>query len=134
MVQQLLSLRSLTEPIKVDDKNSKVDGDLNELNAQLFKMKSKLGQVQVLTNKPHSVYYIATVVEVRDQSDLNFLNDMMSESIVPEKQGSFFQQVQRELGNDLLKQAVLQMRKDSVSRISDTAAKQFGDDTEQKKK
>jgi len=95
MTNDLLALRDLKAPIKVSEE--KGDGNLvrdvqsvvralNKINAGLFDPslnkekadekdqapRKKVFQVQILTNRPRTVFYVAAVVNERRPSDLDF--------------------------------------------------------------
>jgi len=153
MVKQLLSLRGLTGPLKVDveesDKPSKASGaeaaanrakaeleELNKLNASLFAPelandpKAKVGQVQVLTNKPRSVYYIATLVHAAEPSNYGYMiGDLLPQGLGKDSsQYPFVDQVQQDFSKELLRLVSQQLRSQAEVEITDQARKQFADE------
>ena len=58
--KDLLALRELKEPIKTGL------ADIDALNAELFKATKEKGKtIQVLTNRPQTVFYVAATVRAR---------------------------------------------------------------------
>jgi hypothetical protein len=134
MVKQLLALNHLKAPLVVEptakekDKNISYQ-ELNELNTSLFQKnykQGKLGQLQVLTNKPRTVYYIALVADVQEPPPLGFFGDSMPSLGGDPHRNEFAERVQHEMGEELLKLTVEAMKSaDDKFFISDDARKQF---------
>src|SRR5439155_7614509 len=127
----------LKAPLKIETKDPEKEGggasfkDLNDLNAALFqpsfKMdKSKVGQLQVLTNKPRSVYYIALVTNVKEPNPFDYYAAVLPQALGRDNaQNTFVDQVQAEYGKEFLRVMVEQMREQGGVWISDSARKQF---------
>ncbi len=93
MVKQLLSLYHLKAPIEI--KTGLASGEptfvkeLNDLNKSLFdaikKEKDPQGKfVQVLTNKPQTVYYVAVVTRAPQASDKDFQDQVLKNAWEPQ--------------------------------------------------
>jgi hypothetical protein len=111
---------------------------LNKLNAELFSPdlgknpKAKVGQVQVLTNKPRDMFYIATVVDAVQPSMYDYMvHDLMPQlSSKDSSQFAFADQVQKDFGKELLRMLSQQMRSQAEVDISDQGRKQFADEAQ----
>jgi len=153
MVKQLFSLRGLKAPLKADledaERQAKTPGSeaaasraraeleqLNKLNEALFypelvtNPKMRVGQVQVLTNKPRSVYYITTVTSFIEPSMSSYFGDVLPQAVGKDSSRNLFvDQVQQEFGKRLIAEMSAQLRAQASDfDISDQAKKQFGDD------
>src|SRR5207248_482637 len=71
-VKELLALRDMQSPIEIptnkDDPNQKLIEGVNKLNKDLVARKVPGQQVQVLTNQPMSVFYVAVVAKAHEPS------------------------------------------------------------------
>jgi hypothetical protein len=156
MVKQLIALHGLQEHLKVDVEELEKPGKaastdtaaasrakqeleaLNKLNAELFSAdlaknpKAKVGQVQVLTNKPRDIFYIATVVDAVQPSMYGYLtHDLMPQlSSKESSQFAFADQVQKDYGKELLRMLSQQMRSQADVEISEQGRKQFADEAQ----
>jgi hypothetical protein len=78
MAKQVLALTDLKEPITVAIKDKKEA--LDEINKQLYEVTKKLAkegagkQVQILTNKPQTAYYVGVVLNAPDASRDHFVD------------------------------------------------------------
>jgi hypothetical protein len=127
MVKDLLKLHNLTTPLKIDDLK-----EVNELNEKLFdknlKPSLKYGQIQVLTNKPRTVYYLAMVAAVKPAEMFHYFADVLPQAAASGRaQNQFVDQVQSEYGKELLKLVIEQLRAQAEVAISDQARKQFAE-------
>ena len=130
MVKDLLKLYNLSAPLKFEDMK-----DLTDLDEKLFdkniKPGSSLGQIQVLTNKPRTVYYIAMVTDVKPAEMFNYFENVMPQAAATGRgQNRFVDQVQTEYGRELLRQTLEYLRTQADVLVSDSARKQFAE-TEQ---
>src|SRR5262249_4791853 len=90
-VKQLLALRGLQAPLKIESrdpaKTEKEVEELNQLNKSLFwqelasNPKAKTGQLQVLTNKPRSVYYIATITSAVEPTSYSYYGEVLPRAL-----------------------------------------------------
>jgi hypothetical protein len=113
MIKQLLALTNLQKPIQSDYKQ------LDDLNKELFDVTKKLPEkersgkfVQVLTNKPHTMFWVAAVVgmpgaDMRDFADAykkaaGFPRDafivLAQEDAARQYQDALLQQLRRDMG------------------------------------
>jgi hypothetical protein len=127
MVKDLLKLYNLTVPLKFDDMK-----EISELNDKIFdknlKPSLKYGQVQVLTNKPRTVYYLAMVAAVKPAEKFDYFADALPQAVATGRsQNQFVDQVQLEYGKELLKLVIDQLRLQGDVTISDQARKQFAE-------
>jgi hypothetical protein len=131
MVKQLLLMtRSQKEPIKVDI------GELDELNKGLFlgdlkaDEKKATYQVQVLTNKPRTVYYIVTLARERPPSKDEFIGTVLGRAFMMGKeQNRFVDVAQEELGKDVMAEMTKQLREQFEVWESEGAKKQIKADS-----
>ena len=132
MVKQFLALGDLKAPLKIETKDPDKENtfkDLNDLNAALFlpnyKMdKDKLGQLQVLTNKPRTVYYIALVTNVKEPNPFDYFAAVLPQALGKDTaHNTFVDQVQAEYGKEFLRVMVEQMRDEAGVALSDSAKK-----------
>jgi hypothetical protein len=122
MVKNLLALHDLKAPLKVGEDK------LDELNQSLFRPdpKGKVAQIQVLTNKPRSVYYIATVTGSVEPNMYNYFSDVLPQALGRDSsQNMFVDQVQYEYGREFLRVLTAQLRAAAEVQVSDAAKKQF---------
>jgi hypothetical protein len=127
MVKDLLKLNGLTTALKFDDMK-----ELTDLNEKLFsknlKPGSTPGQLQVLTNKPRTVYYLAMVSAVRPAQMFHYFENVLPQAIATGRaQNLFVDQVQTEYGKELLKLTLDRLRMEAKVEISDLARKQFAE-------
>jgi hypothetical protein len=126
MVKDLLKLNNLPAPLKFEDMK-----EVNELNEKLYDKNIKpggkgMGQIQVLTNKPRSVYYFALVTQVSDAQMFHYFENVLPQAAATGRaQNHFVDQVQGEYGKELMRLTLDQMRGSAV--ISDAAKKQFAE-------
>jgi hypothetical protein len=131
MVKDLLALHNLPAPLKIEDYK-----DLNDLNSSLFVQpkpgaRPKLGQVQVLTNKPRTVYYVAMVTKVSEPEMFHYFETVLPQAVPGKSQNMFIDQVQIDYGKNLLKTSMEQLRLQAEVFISDEARKAFADSDQQ---
>jgi hypothetical protein len=151
MVKQLLALNDLTAPLKTDTeaperktkgtetdpaaKRAQVDfEELNKINEELFLKptagaKTKPTQVQVLTNKPRSVYYIATITETREPRNLEYLKENPEFSPFGGYHLTFVDQVQQDLGKELMPLMSKYLRIKAGVDIPEKSKSMFADDS-----
>ena len=146
MVKQLLALQTLSAPLKIDVedpekkgkaadsdpavKRAKVDfEEINKLNDDLFlkpaDFKVKIPQVQVLTNKPRDVVYLALVSGIKEPRNLEYLT-LPDVSPFGGLQPTFADQVQQDFGKELLALMTKHLRE--KVEIHEKARSQFGDE------
>jgi hypothetical protein len=85
MMKQLLNLYDLSSEIKTvnpDDPTTKVNAELDAINKEFYDRVAKAGAargayVQILTNKPRTVYYVAAVTQLPKAEDKLFAKAMM---------------------------------------------------------
>jgi hypothetical protein len=156
MVKMLLSLRGLQEPLKINTEESEKSGktggtevavssrakqeleELNKLNAELYSSdiaknpKAKVGQIQVLTNKPHDMFYIATVVDAVQPSAYGYLLQDLTPQLAgrDNSQFAFAEQVQQDFGKELVRILTQQMRSQADVDVSEQGRKQFADEAQ----
>ena len=86
LMSQILGLYDMKKPIKIDYK------ELDEINKELFdqvlKEKKPSSFVQILTNKPHSVYYVAVISRPPEAKMQDFGMMMGHSSLVDQRMGS----------------------------------------------
>src|SRR5205807_421601 len=110
--------------------------ELNKLNTNLFSSdlaanpKAKTHQLQVLTNKPRDIFYIATVVGYVEPSNYGYLiGDFTPQALSKDtSQFAFADQVQHDAGKELFRLVVQQLRSRAEVEISEQARKQFADE------
>ena len=127
MVRDLLKLHNQTAPLKYEDMK-----EVSDLNDKLFdknlKPSLKYGQVQVLTNKPRTVYYVAMVAAVKPAEIFQFFADALPQAAATGRsQNHFVDQVQSDYGKELLKLVIDQLKAQGDVMISDQARKQFAE-------
>ncbi len=101
--KQIIALNDLQEPLKTKDakkkKNPGADPRLDNLNAKLFR-KDLVGkdkkQIQVLTNLPRSVYYVATVTRSNPPPFFAFLQSYKQAAAAGEKADLFMVMARQE--------------------------------------
>jgi hypothetical protein len=133
MVKDLLSLWKLQAPIKKDEKELE---ELSKLNEDLFwttlasKSDNKgVFQIQVLTNKPHDVYYIATIVSARPPTTDDFMQTVLLGGMGQlGSQHSFADQIQDEYGKRLMAAMVAYLRAQGNVDVKTKAREQFDTD------
>jgi hypothetical protein len=124
-VKDLLKLHGLSAALQFPDDNDK---ELNELNKKLFepKLGGKLGQVQVISNKPRNIYYIAMVTDVNEPEMFHYFADVLPQAtLTGTARNTFVDQVQGEYGKQLLKATLEQLRAQGEVNISKQARDQF---------
>jgi hypothetical protein len=124
-VKDLLKLHNQSAALQFPDDSDK---DLNELNKSLFepKLGGKLGQVQVISNKPRDKYYVVMVTDVNEPEMFHYFADVLPQaSITGSARNTFVDQVQTEYGKQLLKATLEQLRAQGEVNISKQARDQF---------
>src|SRR5262249_27325193 len=113
-------------------KTEKEVEELNQLNKSLFwqelasNPKARTGQLQVLTNKPRSVYYIATITSAVEPTSYSYYGDVLPRALGRAgSQNKFVAQVQEEYGKEFLRLLSQQLRQQGEVTVSDNAKKQF---------
>jgi hypothetical protein len=127
MVKDLLKLYNLPAPLKFEDMK-----DLSDLNEKLYDKNIKpggnLGQLQVLTNKPRTVYYVALVTDVKPAEIFNYFENVLPHAAQTGRgQNKFVDQVQSDYGRELLRLTLEHLKSQADVFISDAARKQFAD-------
>ncbi len=140
VVKQLLALNNLKAPLVIEPKAAEKEKgisykELNDLNAELFVKnykQAKIGQLQILTNKPRTVYYIALVTDVREPPPFAYFADVLPGAMGSDSaKNDFVDRVQQDMGQELLKLTVQAMRdSDANYFVSDDAKKQFAESTD----
>ncbi len=100
MMEQVLSLYDLGEPVKIGNK------DLDDLNKELFDQTKKMQNpkekfVQILTNKPRSVFYVAFIELPPNPSIADFITTMKLASMPEGDMGGPEAMVRRQKNNGL---------------------------------
>jgi hypothetical protein len=143
MTKELMELRTLKAPIAIkpiESKSEKTPMDVNdvvkkvnEINANLFKMSAAKGapQVQILTNRPRTIFYVAVVLKEYPPSQIEFL-EMWSDALrrpvpgTPVYLDTIIDRAQQEAGQEFEKRFVQQLRSQAgVGEISAEARKNF---------
>ncbi|MBM3994766.1 MAG: hypothetical protein FJ303_11520 [Planctomycetes bacterium] len=79
-VEQLISLHGLKKPIEVGTR------EIDDINKDLFEKAKKNNQpdgyVQILTNKPRTIFYVATITEGPTTNDAGFVRSMSGASSI----------------------------------------------------
>lgn len=123
MVKQLLAITSLEKPIKSDYK------PLDDLNKELFDFTKKLPEkeragkfVQVLTNKPHTMFWVAAVVGMPGPSMSDFAEAYKNFPL-----DAFVAIAQEDAGKQYQEDLLVQLRRDLGYSIKadETARKNF---------
>jgi hypothetical protein len=125
-VKQLLSLNNQSAAVKLGIK------EIDDLNEALFlplkdeKVKKVVKQIQVLTNKPRSDYYIVTLANVKEPSSFHFFEDILPKAFaMGREQDRFVDQAQAEFGKEFLAALTKQLHIDFDVKISDNAREQI---------
>jgi hypothetical protein len=128
-VKHLLSLNNQSAPVKVGVK------EVDDLNEALFltlkdeKVKKVVKQIQVLTNKPRSDYYIVTLASVKEPSSFHFFDEILPKSFAMGKEHNrFVDQAQAEFSKEFLAALTKQLRMDFDVAISENASQQIEKD------
>jgi hypothetical protein len=123
MVKQLLELNKLTpdskEPIKTGNR------EVDELNEELLKRKLPGKQVQVLTNKPRSVYYVAVVTNSPTASPWLFTQAYQSAAAFRGVGDEFVERYQKAAGDEYREALVKQLRKAADLKPNPRAQAEF---------
>jgi hypothetical protein len=126
MVQQLLNLYNLKAPIEIKTGQSGGEPafvkELNDINKALFnqvkKEKDPQGRfVQILTNNPQTVYYVAVVTRVPQPDHKDFQDNVLRDAFEPERAmmrpyNTFVTRAQELLAKDFHTLLVAQLQKD----------------------
>jgi hypothetical protein len=126
MVKQLLELYDLKAPIKIElglpGGDPSFVKEVNDINKTLFDLVKKENPkdpqghfVQILVNKPHTVYYIAAVTSPPTPNPKDFQGDVLQ--FASEGQGQrfvdqFVTRAQQQLATDFHHSLIVQMRND----------------------
>ena len=124
MMKQMLSLNGLKEPIKIDNK------ELDDINKELFnqvaKEKKASNFVQILTNKPRSVFYIAVITRPPHAEQFWFAQSVRSAAYQGQTLDLFMQRAQQDFAKSYRKELVENLKKAlGYSGIDDAARKSF---------
>ena len=120
MVDQLVGLYDLDKPIKLGSdeiyKTNKELADLDELNRDLFERVKKTDNprgnyVQILTNKPRSVYYVAFVSAPPDAKKREFVSALTNASSFGQgPRDRWVERIQQKDGRDYRKALVTSLK------------------------
>jgi hypothetical protein len=129
MVKELLALRDLKEPIAIptnkDDPNQKLIESVNKLNKDLLARKVAGHQVQVLTNKPMSVFYVTLPTRAHDPKFDEFYN-AYKRAVDPQRPDWLLAQIQEQMGQQFERELIAQLRGAAGYEINDAEeAKKF---------
>jgi hypothetical protein len=107
--------------------------EIDNLNESLFlrdlkpEEKKAIHQIQVLTNRPRTIYYIVTLAEERPPSKEEFYSEIMTKAITSgREQNRFVDKAQEERGKELLAEVLRQLKGDGgIAEVwmSDSAKK-----------
>jgi hypothetical protein len=117
MSKEILSLRDLKKPIEIGDAR------LDEINKALFEAGAKNDRlVQILTNKPHSVFYVACVTAKLPALPSEFHSVLKYPFRAPALQGGtyvdyFFDRAFDQAGKDFEKTLMSQLRAQTDSAV-----------------
>jgi hypothetical protein len=135
MVKDLLAMYQQTAPIKLGGLGGEDTKGLDDLNELLFlpklsdKEKQVVKQIQVLTNKPRSVYYIVALAQVKEPPPFYFWDEILAKSSSMGKaQNRFIDQAQEDFGKEFVVELIRQLRSEANVEISDNAKKQMDQD------
>jgi hypothetical protein len=129
MVKELLALRNLKEPITIpthkDDPNQKLIESLNKLNKDLLARKVEGQQVQILTNKPMSVFYVTLVTRAHEPS-FNEFYEAYRRAVDRQAPNWLLSQAQEQLGQQFERELIAQLHTAAGYEITDVEeAKKF---------
>ncbi len=136
--KRILSLNTLSEPLKTADPNAKdtrgEDAALDQLNTKLHDTKlleKGVKQPQVLTNKPRSVYYVAVIppdsVAVPRIGDYRARILLRSVGQQGQQANSYLEQARMEMNKDIGKLLVQQLRDQANVKYNEEARKRYED-------
>ena len=128
LMKQILSLHDLKKPIKIDNK------ELDEINKELYdqavKEKKPGNFVQILTNKPRSVYYVAVITRQPHAEMFLFAAMSVRNAGYPQQffqsQDHFVQRAQQQFAKTYRENVIAHLQKTlGYSGISEEARKSF---------
>jgi hypothetical protein len=125
--KELLALRNLKDPIKTGL------ADIDALNAELLKATKDSGRpIQVLTNQPQTVFYVAALVRPPTPSNYDFFRvyrDATGSRFSPFPSDLFVQQCQNAYAEEYLRNLTDELRRlANLTPISDQVRRQFDRD------
>lgn len=118
MDKQLIAFHGGKEPVKTGNK------DLDKLNKELIDARGIDPNIQVFTNKPRTVYYVAVEISKREPSADTFRDDLYIPATgVGRNRNLFIDQCQLDLGTAFRHELLEQLRRQANREITDAGRK-----------